>query len=158
LLYVLRGSLPWQGTEASTNKAKYKRIGEKKQQTTSADLCAGFPAEFAEGLQYIRSLGFKDQPDYNRLQGLLSQVLTNASEVDDGEFDWVKVGEESLRKLEIRPSHGPVADNAPPPTPSRAIGITGKRPRTDSVPDPGQTRAQRPLTLLHRIADADAAR
>ncbi len=41
-LYFLRGGLPWQGTKASTNKKKHTRIGEKKQQATIDDLCAGF--------------------------------------------------------------------------------------------------------------------
>ncbi|SAM05277.1 hypothetical protein [Absidia glauca] len=32
-MYFLRGSLPWQGLKAATNKQKYERIGEKKQTT-----------------------------------------------------------------------------------------------------------------------------
>ncbi|KAK0744785.1 kinase-like domain-containing protein [Apiosordaria backusii] len=64
-LYFLRGSLPWQGTKASKNKKKHTRIGEKKQQATIDDLCAGFPEEFAKCLRYIRGLGFEDQPDYD---------------------------------------------------------------------------------------------
>lgn len=42
-MYFLRGSLPWQGLKAATNKQKYERIGEKKQTTSINDLCAGFP-------------------------------------------------------------------------------------------------------------------
>jgi len=42
-LYFLRGSLPWQGLKAATNRQKYERIGEKKQTTPIADLCEGFP-------------------------------------------------------------------------------------------------------------------
>lgn len=42
-MYFLRGSLPWQGLKAATNKQKYERIGEKKQTTSIHDLCAGFP-------------------------------------------------------------------------------------------------------------------
>jgi casein kinase 1 len=42
-MYFLRGSLPWQGLKAATNKQKYEKIGEKKQVTSIKDLCAGFP-------------------------------------------------------------------------------------------------------------------
>jgi casein kinase 1 len=44
-MYFLRGSLPWQGLKAATNKQKYEKIGEKKQTTSIKDLCAGFPGK-----------------------------------------------------------------------------------------------------------------
>lgn len=44
-LYFLRGSLPWQGLKAATNKQKYEKIGEKKQSTDVLELCAGFPGK-----------------------------------------------------------------------------------------------------------------
>jgi len=91
------------------------RIGEKKQQTAVDDLCAGFPEESAECLRCVRGLGFEDRPDYNHLQDLLSRVLENAGEADDGGFDWTKAGEERLRGLEIRPPPGPTGVNAAPP-------------------------------------------
>ena len=42
-MYFLRGSLPWQGLRAPTNKQKYKKIGEKKRTTSISELCMGFP-------------------------------------------------------------------------------------------------------------------
>jgi casein kinase 1 len=45
-MYFLRGSLPWQGLKAATNKQKYEKIGEKKQTTSIKDLCLGFPGKF----------------------------------------------------------------------------------------------------------------
>jgi casein kinase 1 len=44
-MYFLRGSLPWQGLKAATNKQKYEKIGEKKQTTPIKDLCEGFPGK-----------------------------------------------------------------------------------------------------------------
>ncbi|KAJ4307297.1 Palmitoylated plasma membrane-bound casein kinase [Collariella sp. IMI 366227] len=157
-LYFLKGSLPWQRIKAATKEEKRMRIGEKKQETTTNDLCAGFPEEFSEGLEYVRGLRFEDQPDYNHIQDLLSRVLRKAGEVDDGEFDWVKAGEKRPIKLAIRLPTEPVGGNAAPPAPPTAIGMTGKRPRTDSVPDPGQSRARRPPVLLHRIHGVGVAK
>lgn len=42
-LYFLRGSLPWQGLKAASNKEKYEKIGQKKQSTPIKELCDGFP-------------------------------------------------------------------------------------------------------------------
>lgn len=44
-MYFLRGSLPWQGLKAATNKQKYEKIGEKKQTTAIKDLCDGYPGK-----------------------------------------------------------------------------------------------------------------
>jgi casein kinase 1 len=44
-MYFLRGSLPWQGLKAATNKQKYEKIGEKKQTTPIKELCEGFPGQ-----------------------------------------------------------------------------------------------------------------
>jgi casein kinase 1 len=68
-MYFLRGSLPWQGLKAATNKQKYEKIGEKKQTTPIKELCEGFPGMrpcfilrpygltcFRRGVQYLFEL------------------------------------------------------------------------------------------------------
>jgi casein kinase 1 len=90
-MYFLRGGLPWQGLKAATNKQKYEKIGEKKQRTAIKDLCDGFPEEFNKYLSYVRNLGFEDTPDYDYLRDLFTQALKNTGEVEDGEYDWMKL-------------------------------------------------------------------
>ncbi|KAI9867157.1 MAG: casein kinase I [Trichoglossum hirsutum] len=90
-MYFLRGGLPWQGLKAATNKQKYEKIGEKKQTTAIKDLCDGFPDEFNKYLSYVRNLGFEDTPDYDYLRDLFTQALKNTGEVEDGEYDWMKL-------------------------------------------------------------------
>ncbi|RPB14518.1 kinase-like protein [Morchella conica CCBAS932] len=90
-MYFLRGGLPWQGLKAATNKQKYEKIGEKKQTTAIKDLCEGFPDEFNQYLTYVRNLGFEDTPDYDLLRELFTQALKNTGEVEDGEYDWMKL-------------------------------------------------------------------
>jgi casein kinase 1 len=90
-MYFLRGGLPWQGLKAATNKQKYEKIGEKKQTTPIKDLCDSYPEEFNKYLSYVRNLGFEDQPDYDHLRELFTTALKNTGEVEDGEYDWMKL-------------------------------------------------------------------
>ncbi|KAL9538840.1 bifunctional choline kinase/ethanolamine kinase cki1 [Mucor bainieri] len=87
-LYFLRGSLPWQGMKAQTNKQKYERIGEKKQTTGIRSLCEGYPNQFVKYLQYSRKLGFDETPDYAWLKKLFKDVLLDLGEEEDGMYDW----------------------------------------------------------------------
>ncbi|EGO18694.1 hypothetical protein SERLADRAFT_481029 [Serpula lacrymans var. lacrymans S7.9] len=87
-MYFLRGSLPWQGLKAATNKQKYEKIGEKKQTTPIRELSEGYPEEFGIYLNYVRKLGFEETPDYDFLRELFAKVIKNNNDVDDGIFDW----------------------------------------------------------------------
>ncbi|KAG5638267.1 hypothetical protein H0H81_000912 [Sphagnurus paluster] len=87
-MYFLRGSLPWQGLKAATNKQKYEKIGEKKQTTPIKELCEGFPEEFGIYLNYVRKLGFEEAPDYDFLRELFAKVLKSSGDIEDGVFDW----------------------------------------------------------------------
>ena len=108
-MYFLRGSLPWQGLKAATNKQKYEKIGEKKQTTPIDELCEGFPGklysdlstipliktssccaeEFNIYMHYVRKLGFEETPDYDFLRELFTKVLRSLGEEDDGIYDWM---------------------------------------------------------------------
>jgi casein kinase 1 len=90
-MYFLKGGLPWQGLKAATNKQKYDKIGEKKQTTTIKDLCDGLPEEFSKYLSYVRNLGFEDAPDYDYLRDLFTEALKDTGEVEDDEYDWMKL-------------------------------------------------------------------
>ena len=88
-MYFARGSLPWQGLKAATNKQKYEKIGEKKQTTSIRELCDGYPEEFAIYLNYVRKLGFEETPDYDFLRELFRKVIKNMGETEDGMYDWM---------------------------------------------------------------------
>lgn len=90
-MYFLRGGLPWQGLKAATNKQKYEKIGEKKQTTPIKELCAGFPEQVEQYLTYVRNLNFDATPDYDYLRDLFTQALKTTGEVEDGEYDWMKL-------------------------------------------------------------------
>ncbi|KAJ1560625.1 casein kinase I, partial [Cladochytrium tenue] len=99
-MYFLRGSLPWQGLKAPTNKQKYEKIGEKKQAVSPAELGKGHPDEFITYLSYTKGLRFDEEPDYHYLISLFDKVLARAGEVDDGVFDWMPVLDAQRREKE----------------------------------------------------------
>lgn len=87
-MYLLRGSLPWQGLKAATKKQKYQKISEKKCNTPIEVLCRGYPGEFATYLQYCRSLKFDEKPDYTYLRNLFRGLFEREGFVNDSIFDW----------------------------------------------------------------------
>ncbi|CCH40794.1 Casein kinase I [Wickerhamomyces ciferrii] len=90
-LYFLRGSLPWQGLKAPTNKQKYEKIGEKKRSTPVADLVYGLPSQFGDYLTYVRNLAFEQHPDYDYLRSLMDNALQSIDEISDGYYDWMSL-------------------------------------------------------------------
>ena len=56
LMYFLRGSLPWQGQPGKNKEERYKRILQKKMETSPYDLCNGFPQEFEKYIEYTRKM------------------------------------------------------------------------------------------------------
>lgn len=111
--YFLRGSLPWQGLTAGSNKEKYEKIGIKKQDISMMELGNGLPVEFGKYLQYARGLKFDATPDYNMLRGLMSRVMDRHSSIDQFKYDWAqfrstwepellsKVSESELNRLKM---------------------------------------------------------
>ncbi|KAF2279694.1 kinase-like protein [Westerdykella ornata] len=154
-MYFLRGGLPWQGLKAATNKQKYEKIGEKKQTTPIKDLCEGFPEEFNKYLSYVRNLGFEDTPDYDYLRELFTQALKSTGEVEDGEYDWMKLN--NGKGWEVMKAHPSAAHHLQNPThqnSSTAVNVHGqahRQPKTHlpvdhqrlnaDLPKPGATRA-----------------
>lgn len=122
-LYFLRGSLPWQGLKAATNKQKYEKIGEKKQSTSIKDLCDGLPEEFGIYLNYVRKLGFEETPDYDFLRELFSKVLRDMGEVDDGVYDWLMMN--NGKGTESDPSRSAHAERGNPQDLLATAGAVG---------------------------------
>ena len=61
--------------------------------------------EFNKYLSYVRNLGFEDTPDYDYLRDLFTQALKNTGEVEDGEYDWMKLN--NGKGWEAMKSHTP---------------------------------------------------
>jgi hypothetical protein len=122
-VYFAGGSLPWQGLKATTDKERDERIKEGKESLSGEALCDGvLPGQFATYIDYTRSLGFDDKPDYLYLRRLFRRLFAAEGLKYDNVFDWTeKRFQEICSKADGRPSMGkPQKRRRPKPkTPKR---------------------------------------
>jgi serine/threonine protein kinase len=161
-VYLLRGSLPWQGLQAENRKQKYEAISECKISTSIEVLCQGLPQEFAIYLTEARRLDFGDRPNYAFYRQLFRALFVRRGFVYDDEYDWtVNAPGMSLGGFVLPPGMRTDEDHESKPTPAlpsteigtrlpirpnaphtlaapRAIPNTGMGPRNWLVP--GQSR------------------
>ena len=102
LMYFLRGGLPWQGLKIRSKEDRYKKILEKKKQTSSEELCRDFPEEFREFVEYTRNLEYTETPDYDMLRNKFVNLVTKKKgENFDYIYDWTTESDLKKRKDEI---------------------------------------------------------
>ena len=99
LMYFLRGNLPWQGLKIKSKEDRYKKILDKKKETTSEQLCKNFPEEFKEYLEYSRNLEYTEQPKYDKLKNkFYNLVCSKMGESFDYVYDWTTENDIKKRK------------------------------------------------------------
>lgn len=88
------------------------------------------PEEFNKYLSYVRNLGFEDTPDYDFLRDLFTQALKNTGEVEDGEYDWMKLnGGRGWEAVKAHPSQHHLHANVAPNSSARELHGTGRPTR-----------------------------
>lgn len=102
LVYLAKGSLPWQGIRAANKRQKYAKILEKKQSTTPAELCRDLPSQFVRYFRYVRDLEFEERPDYSYLRSLFRDAFERRSYTDDGIFDWMETSRTSPKRTFVQ--------------------------------------------------------
>jgi hypothetical protein len=85
LLYLMRGSLPWQNISKDN-----LMIYNVNKCSKSEIICKGLPKETIYFLNYCRKLKFEQMPNYNYLRSLLFNILNYIKEKNDLHFYWIK--------------------------------------------------------------------
>lgn len=88
MIYFLKGKLPWQGIPAPTKEEKYQKIGDMKASYKLDLLCEGVPREIYNFLAHVRSLEFKQKPNYHYLRSLLVNTFNRMDYDWDCHYDW----------------------------------------------------------------------
>jgi len=101
LMYFLRGSLPWQGLKIKSKEDRYKKILDKKKETSSEQLCKGFPEEFKDFLEYAKNLEYTEEPKYEKYKNKFYNLVTNKLEENfDYVYDWTTPNDLKKRKID----------------------------------------------------------
>jgi serine/threonine protein kinase len=74
LIYLYKGSLPWQNVKCKCRNEKYNKIFEKKINTDVEVLCENMPKQFETLVTYARGLLFEEKPDYEYMRNLLNSI------------------------------------------------------------------------------------
>ncbi|XP_040164764.1 casein kinase 1-like protein 5 [Anopheles arabiensis] len=85
LVFLLRGGLPWYGTEERFDPDEALLL---KLRITPSELCRGLPAEFQRLTEYALQMEFCDAPDYTELKRMFRNLLRQHSMQHDLHFDW----------------------------------------------------------------------
>jgi len=81
LVEFLTGDLPWKGREK-------EQVAIYKRQMTSSYLVGNLPAPFMDMLQYLKTLKFEDEPDYDLLEGMMDELFRLSGKSYDVPYDW----------------------------------------------------------------------
>ncbi|KAH7176303.1 casein kinase I isoform delta [Dactylonectria macrodidyma] len=114
-VYFARGTLPWQGLRAASDKGKNELIKEKKTTLRVETLCEGLPEEFVTYLYYTRSLEFEDKPDYVYLRQLFRRLFKSKGFKYDNIFDWTEKRFHEMKSQASSPPKSRPPQSKPPP-------------------------------------------
>lgn len=92
LVFLLRGSLPWQGVTTATTRARYQMMLQMKMSTPVEELCGGLEGQetLREYFAYCRGLAFQECPDYTYLRRLFKDLLLDRGHGYDFVYDWIR--------------------------------------------------------------------
>ena len=96
IIYFLRGSLPWQWStlNGKTIKEKLLKTGALKRATSISTLCEDCSVETKETMvsyfQIVRNLEFDEDPKYEELRMLFTDLMKRKNLENDGNFDWME--------------------------------------------------------------------
>ena len=113
LIYFMRGRLPWQGLRGGTEKHRDQRIREKKRNWTPDRLCSGLPVELKKMLEYIKTLGYEDKPDYEYLRKLFTDRFEREGFTLDYDYDWYHLPKENEKTIMQTKAASYVLSNEP---------------------------------------------
>lgn len=90
LIYLAKGSLPWQGINDSNTSKVRDIIYTLKKETCPKELCHGLPQVFEQFLKYSIKLRFEERPDYDTFKNRFFNTIVELTGQPglDYKMDW----------------------------------------------------------------------
>ena len=90
-IYLATGYLPWGNTAQLkiNNCIRFQAIYKLKKSITTEKLCQGLPEEFCSYINYCKNLEFEEDPNYDYLRNLFTNILIKNSQINDLQFFWI---------------------------------------------------------------------
>jgi len=88
LVYLLKGRLPWQSIKCNDKDKRYNLIGENKTSKNYWEHFPDVPGEFILYLSYCKQLEHDEDPDYEYLRNILSNLYKRHGYTVDNLYDW----------------------------------------------------------------------
>ena len=103
MVYLYKGSLPWQNVLGTSTIEKVRKVMESKMTIPAEVICRGLPGiegivmykglieldSFAVLLNYSRGLKYDERPDYRFLKELLRKTAGEKEIAYDDNYDWI---------------------------------------------------------------------
>ena len=96
LLYLLKGSLPWDKVFGKTMTQDLLIIYRLKKFMKAEVLFSDLPKETEELFTYCRKLDFEQKPNYNYMRSLLLKILNDKNLENDLRFSWINTNKNIL--------------------------------------------------------------
>jgi len=98
IIYLMKGSLPWQKIKVNNKKESYMKMGFYKKNIKPEKLCENLPREMIDFVNYVKKLQFEEEPDYSYLKNFF-EIMLKKSGGDPSCINFSWVDEKFLKKL-----------------------------------------------------------
>ena len=89
LLYLMKGSLPWDKLNENSEINEILMIYQMKQYMPANIMFKELPSQMTDFYKYCKNLNFEQKPNYSYLRRLLVNILENIGEKNDLYFSWI---------------------------------------------------------------------
>ena len=90
MIYLYNQKLPWNDLPSKNRNILAQKIYEIKKQTKMENLCIEMPEEMLLYMNYVKSLKFEQEPNYNYLKNLFQNLLKKYDKNENPIFSWIK--------------------------------------------------------------------